>query len=297
MLPILTNKKTVVAIGKFDTFHLGHIELISTACKKAKEKNIFSLILFIGSHSPDIISEEESNGFVHSLGVDISLRQELDDDFRTLSAKSFVKDILISRLNCECVVVGENFRFSKNRSADASMLKSICEENGIECIIIKEIRLANSASEVCTVSSTYIRELISKGMMQDVITFLGRPYSITSNVTDGRHIGTTLGIPTANLILPKDKLVVPDGVYATRTHIDGITYLSVTNVGTNPTVGNKSDKTIETNVFNFDKDIYGKNITIDFYEHIRGEIKFVSLDKLKEQIKKDVNYVKNKYEA
>ena len=296
MLPKITHKKTVAAIGKFDTFHLGHTELIRTACKNAKENDALSLILFIGSHSPDVISLEESNGIVRSLGVDISLRQELDDNFKTLSAESFVKDILISRLNCCCVVVGENFRFSKNRSADAATLKCLCEKNSIECVIIEEIRLKNSLSEVHTVSSTYIRELILKGKMQDVCIFLGRPYSVTSSVTYGRQLGSSYGIPTANLTLPQGKLIVPDGVYATRTRIDGNVYPSITNVGTNPTVSTGCKKTIETNIFDFDKDIYGKSITVDFYERIRGEIKFNSIDELKEQIEKDVDYVKNKYE-
>ena len=122
MLPVLTERKTVTAIGKFDTFHIGHAELIRTACKKAKEKELLSLIFFIGSPSLEIISEEESANIVESFGVDLSFRQLLDDDFKSLSAESFVKDILVSRLNCECVVVGDNFRFSKNRSADAKCL-------------------------------------------------------------------------------------------------------------------------------------------------------------------------------
>ena len=295
MLPKLTNKKTVAAIGKFDSFHVGHAGLIRTACKIAKEKDILSLILFIGSHSPEIISEEESGRIVSSFGIDLALRQELDEEFRSLSAESFVKDILSDRLNCECVIVGDNFRFSKNRSADANELKRLCNENSIECIIIEEIRLRNSLSEVCTVSSTYIRELISKGMMEDVSRFLGRPYEISASVTNGRHIGSSLGIPTANLIPPKGKLLPPDGVYATCTTVDEERYLSITNIGSNPTVSDKSDKTIETNILNFDLDIYGESIKVEFFEMIRGEIRFDSLDKLKKQINKDVNYVKEKY--
>ncbi len=295
MLPKITNKKTVAAIGKFDTFHIGHLELIRTICKTAKEKDLLSLILFIGSHSPDIISEEESECIAKSIGVDILIRQELDDEFKALSPESFVKEILISRLNCKCVVVGDNFRFAKNRSADAKVLKSICEENGIECIIIGEICLKNSLSDICTVSSTYIRELTSKGMMQDVLNFLGRPYSITSVVKNGKKIGSSLGLPTANFIPPKGKLIPPDGVYATFTHIEEKKYLSITNIGKNPTVSDDNFKTIETYIFNFDENIYGKTITIDFYEHIRGEKYFDSLKELKQQIKKDVEYVKKKY--
>jgi len=295
MLPKIKDKKTVAAIGKFDSFHIGHARLIRTATQTAKEKGFLSLILFIGSHSPDIISGEESESIVRDFGVDLSLRQELDDDFKSLSAESFVKDILLSRLNCECVVVGDNFRFSKNRSADANELRRLCEENGMECIIIEEIRRENSLSEICTVSSTCIRELISKGMMEDVCTFLGRPYAITSIVAKGRHIGSSLGFPTANLIPQKGKLLPPNGVYATRTMVDGDSYLSITNVGTNPTVSDDCHKTIETNILDFDSDIYDKTITVEFMERIRGEKRFDSLDILKKQIKKDVDYVKNKY--
>jgi len=114
-------------------------------------------------------------------------------------------------------------------------------------------------------------------------------------VAKGRHIGSSLGFPTANLIPQKGKLLPPNGVYATRTMVDGDSYLSITNVGTNPTVSDDCHKTIETNILDFDSDIYDKTITVEFMERIRGEKRFDSLDILKKQIKKDVDYVKNKY--
>lgn len=289
------NQKTVAAIGKFDTFHTGHCRLIRTAIHTAKELNALSLILFIGSHSPAVISDIEAEHIVTQLGSDLTVRQPLDAEFRTLSAEDFVRRVLRDRLNCACVVVGYDFRFAKNRSADAQDLKRICAQFGIECIIIDEVRLPDSSGTCHTVSSTYIRSLISDGKVDTASVFLGRPYALSGTVTKGRHLGTTIGIPTANITAENGKILPPDGVYATKTVIDGKAYLSVTNIGANPTVSDDNDVTIETNILDFSGDVYGKDICVEFFERVRGEVRFASLEELTEQINKDILYVKSKY--
>lgn len=289
------NQKTVAAIGKFDTFHRGHCRLIRTAIHTAKELNALSLILFIGSHSPAVISEHEAGAIVAQLGADLTVRQPLDAEFRMLSAEDFVCRVLRDRLNCACVVVGYDFRFAKNRSADAQDLKRICAQFGIDCIIIDEVRLPDSSGTCHTVSSTYIRSLISDGKVDVAADFLGRPYAVSGAVTKGRHLGTSIGIPTANITPENGKILPPDGVYATNTLIDGKRYLSITNIGTNPTVSDDNNVTVETNIMGFDGDVYGKNICVEFFERVRGEMRFASLEELTAQINKDILYVKNKY--
>lgn len=289
------NQKTVAAIGKFDTFHTGHCRLIRTAIHKAKEENALSLIFFIGSHSPSVISEADSVNIVKELGVDLSFRQPLDEEFRSMSADDFVRRVLLEQLNCACVVVGYNFRFAKGRSADASELKKLCEQCAIECIIVDEVKMTGSDGAVHTVSSSLIRSMISQGRVDEASCFLGRPYPISGRVVKGRHLGTSLGVPTANLI-PPDGLQLPaDGVYATRTIVRGKSYLSVTNIGANPTVADDNTVTVETNILDFEGNVYDEEIKVEFLERVRGEKRFSSFDELKAQIDRDVNYVKNKY--
>ncbi len=292
----ITNQKTVAAIGKFDGFHIGHQKLVACAVQKAKEANALSLIFFVGAPLPSIIEHSESEALARSMGVDLTFRQSLDEEFRTMSAEDFVTKILIEKLNCTCVVVGYNFRFAKDRSAGADDLCRLCQKHGIDCIVIDEVTAPNANGEVCTVSSSLVRSFIRCGRVKDAALYLGGSYSISGRVLCGRHLGTSMGIPTANIIARGDIVLPPHGVYATRTHLGGKSYLSVTNIGTNPTVADDNSVTIETHIFDFEDDVYGEYIKVEFLEMLRGEKKFDSLSSLTEQIKADIEYVKNSFD-
>ena len=295
MNQIITNQKTVAAIGKFDGFHIGHQKLVACAVQKAKEANALSLIFFVGAPSDSITEQRESEALARSMGVDLTFRQSLNEEFRTMSAEDFVTKILIARLNCTCVVVGYNFRFAKDRSAGADDLCRLCQKHGIDCIAIDEVSAPDSNGEVFTVSSTLVRSLIRCGRLEDAALYLGGSYSLSGKVAHGRHLGTSMGIPTANIIPSGDIILPPQGVYATRTYIGGSAYLSVTNIGNNPTVSEGNSVTIETHIIDFDGDTYDEYIKVEFLEMLRDEKKFDSLSSLTEQIKADIEYVKNKY--
>lgn len=292
MMIMENTKKTVVAIGKFDGFHVGHMKLLNVAIETAKQTGGKSLIFFIGRFAGLNHNCKYANEYALKIGFDEYHRQELTKDFMDLDAESFVKDILKEKLDCSHVVVGYNFRFAKDRCADAQMLKCICENYGIKCIIVDEVKLEDSEGNMQTVSSSFIRTLIAKGNMEEVEKFLGRLYSVRGTVQKGRQIGNQYGFPTANLSFPASVLLPPFGVYASRTNVNGKEYLSITNIGNNPTVSPCAmTVTVETNIFDFSSDIYGEEITVEFLEKVRDEIKFKSMDDLKQQIDKDRNFI------
>ncbi len=285
-------KKTVAAIGKFDGFHVGHMKLLNTAIETAKQTDGKSLIFFIGRFAGLNHSCKAANEYALKIGIDEYFRQDLSRDFMNLDADTFVNDILKEKLGCSHVVVGYNFRFAKDRSADANDLKEICAKYGIECIIIEEIKIDDSHGISTTVSSSYIRECISRGDVSEAGKFLGRPYKMIGEVQKGRQLGSQMGFPTANLVFPASVTMPPFGVYATQTTVDGETYLSITNIGNNPTVSPCAQTvTVETNIFSFEKDIYGKEISVEFLDKVRDEIRFESLDALTQQVLKDKKYV------
>ena len=290
-------KKKVAAIGKFDGFHRGHMKLLNTAIETAKQTDANSLIFFIGRFAGLNHNCNFANEYALEMGFDEYIRQELSRDFMNLDAESFVRDILKEKLNCSHVVVGYNFRFAKDRCADAEMLKDICKHYDIECIIVDEVKLEDSDGNLQTVSSSFIRSLIAKGDMKEVEKFLGRPYSVRGMVQKGRQLGNKYGFPTVNLSFPISVVLPPFGVYASRTNVNGKEYLSITNIGNNPTVSPCAQTvTVETNIFDFDMDIYGSEITVSFMEKVRNEIRFDSMEDLKHQIEEDKNFVLSKYE-
>ena len=283
--------KTICAIGKFDGVHTGHKKLLITASKLAADAGLVSVCLVMNSAwAQMLLSLEQREEVIKSLGFNKIVVQNLTPDFMNMSAEDFVKDFLLKTLNCAHVVVGYNFRFAKGRSADANHLKSICKDYKIECTIIPEV-ICQINSKKITASSTNVRDFLFNGDVKSASLILGRPYCISGEVVHGKQIGRTIKTPTANINCPSQFILPKSGVYATKAYIDGMRYSSVTNIGNNPTVNDDGKITIETNILNFNGNIYGKNITIEFTDRIRDEKKFNSLEELREQIKKDIEYV------
>lgn len=282
------SNKTVVAIGKFDGVHLGHRELLISASKLARNAGLVSVCYIIENDGTKaLFLPHHREKYIHELGIDKILIQMLTDDFMNMSGADFVQKILLDLLNCAHVVVGYNFRFAKGRSADADELKSLCKSLGIECTVIPEV-VCNVGSDSITASSTNVRLSLTDGDVRAASAILGRNYIISGEIVHGRHLGTTIDFPTANIMPPAGLIIPKAGVYATRVFIDGRMYPSVTNIGDNPTVSSENSLTVETNIIGFGGDIYSKEITVEFLDRIRDEKKFASLEELKNQIKKDV---------
>lgn len=290
--------KSVITIGKFDGIHKGHKVLIEKTVDYSKQKNLKSIV-FTFKNSPisylsniitrEIITEVEKMDKLDSLGVDMVIDIPFDKNMAEILAEDFVKEILVNKLGAKKVIIGHDFTFAKNREGNPLLLKTLGEKYGfdvevVEPVIINDIR----------VSSTHVKDLIYAGRVEEIKNYLGRNYTIEGTVIHARQLGRTLGFPTANIKL-EDNLIIPKrGIYATKVYIENEVYIGATNIGYNPTV-NGEKMSVETNILQFDKDIYGKTIKLEFLERIRDEKKFKDLKELKIQLKIDTNYIYKKY--
>lgn len=295
---VMNVENTVVTIGNFDGIHKGHIKLIKEAVEEAKLKKYKSVVFTFENHPmryfransiKNVITNEEKVKIFKELGVDIVLMIPFDEYMTKVPATDFVKDILMEKLNCKMVIVGHDFAFARNKEGNASLLKTLGDKYDMNVKIIEPIKIKGRR-----VSSSYIRELIKEGKVCEIKSFLGRNYSLEGEVIHARKIGRTIGFPTANL-KSDDKLIIPkNGIYAVKVYVENKIYYGATNIGYNPTVNGRT-LSIETNIIDFDKDIYGEIIKIEFLDRIRDEKKFDSIDELKSQLRKDVNFVYKKY--
>lgn len=292
-------KDTAVALGKFDGIHRGHKLLIDEILSHTGE-GVSSVVftfdmrenkIFDISSLRNIYTKEEKREVLNSMGVDYLIEYPFDDEFADMEPEDFVKDILVDRLAPRYLVVGEDFHFGRNRLGDVDMLNAMGSEYGF-----KVISISKAADHGDVISATRIREEIKLGNVDTATDYLGHPYFIRGEVVHGRELGRTIGIPTANLLPEAGKLYPETGVYAVKVELqDHSSYTGITNIGSNPTVNSGGNVTIETNIFEFDRMIYGEEIHVYFLERVRGEVKFSSLEALREQMDKDIQYVKEKY--
>ena len=290
--------KSVVTIGKFDGIHKGHEALIQKTVDYAKLEQLKSVV-FTFKNSPlsyfshiktrEIITEKEKMEKLESLGVDVVICIPFDGHMAEISAEDFIKNILVNKLNVKRLVIGHDFAFARNREGTPDVMKKLGKKYEFSVDIIKAIKIGN-----IRVSSTLIKDLIYAGKVQEIKDYLGRNYTLEGEVIACKQLGRTIGFPTANIKL-KENLVIPKrGIYATRVYLDNEIYIGATNIGYNPTV-NGERLSIETNILQFDKDIYGRTIKLEFLERIRDEKKFKGLNELKIQLKMDTNYIYKKY--
>ncbi len=291
-------KRSVVTIGNFDGLHKGHQVLIKKAVDYGKENNMKSVVFTFENHPANyfasnsiknIISNKEKIRRLRKLGVDIIISIPFDEYMTKISAEEFVKNILVNKLGVEKVIVGYDFTYARNKEGNTDLLKILAKKHKFELEVIKPIKIDGTR-----VSSTYIRSLVSKGNVSDVKKYLGYNYEIEGKVIKCRQLGRTIGFPTANIEIDKNMITPKTGIYATKVYIDGTIYYGATNIGYNPTVNGKN-LSIETNILEFNEEIYGKTIKVEFLERTRDEKKFSSLEELKNQLEKDTSYVFEKY--
>ncbi len=277
-------KGTFIALGTFDGLHIGHKAVI-TSEKSEYERKIALMfrehpqITLTGKHPGLLITPEKEKSLLREWGTE---PEYIDfKEISTLSPEEFVDKILAEKYNAASLACGFNYRFGKDAKGDASTLKKLCAEREIKLTVIEEIDYNGEA-----ISSTRIRKALSDGDVKSANAMLGRAFSYDFEVKHGDERGRILGSPTINQFFMKDFAVPQFGVYASFTVIDGKKYASVTNIGIRPTIGN-SEKRSETNIINFDGDLYGKHPEVFIIEKLRGETTFNSLDALSTQIAKD----------
>ena len=288
---------TGVGLGNFDGLHIGHMALINTLIRECQLNGLASIVYTFTKHpenilrkkliTPLLLTEQKKIDLLREISLDYLYFDEFNEDFSRLSPENFVKEVLIERLHIKLAVAGYDYRFGYKGQGEIPLLQELGKKYGFRVIVIPAIKCDNQI-----VSSTKIRQSVINGELEDAYKLLGRNYSITAEVVSGRRIGNTIGFPTAN-IHPERFLVLPaNGVYITKTKLDGKLYNSMTNVGFNPTFEDVKQKTVETHIIDFNKDIYGKKIEVFFLKKIRDEKKFESVELLKQQIAKDMQTTK-----
>ncbi len=284
----------VIALGKFDGIHVGHRKLIDEVIKRKSNELKSAVFTFDKSilefNDPDllpIMREEERIRLFEELGIDYMASYTFDDNLMNMTREEFTRDILLGRLSAKVVVIGEDFRFGKGREGSALWLKEMSTEYGIEVVIVPDV----TEGEI-RVSSSMIREYLSKGDIAKANEMLGRSYSIEGQIIHGRELGRTIGIPTTNVRMPAEQFVPLKGVYVTRNYIEGELVYGVTNIGFKPTV-NGHHLLAETNLFNFYKDVYDRMMKIELLEFIRPEKKFGSVMELQSEMENNILYAKS----
>ncbi len=289
-----TAERTAVALGNFDGLHKAHGQVIRKCVREAYERHIKSAVLLFFEHTQNIIENapvklitdhETKMKLLEKMGVDIVFIKHFTKEFMELSPEEFV-EFLVRELNPVTVCVGYDYRFGYKAEGDIKTLRALCEEKGIDVIVTDEVKEGD-----VPVKSTAIRQYISMGEIEKANGMLGRNFTLCGEVKKGFQNGRKIGVPTANVGVSENVILPLDGVYMGYTNVDGKKYKSLINVGNNPTVNGKKI-TVESHILDFNEDIYGKTIEVEFCKRLRGEIKFASLEDLKKQIEKDIERVR-----
>lgn len=291
-------RPAVVTIGTFDGVHIGHKAILRRLVETAKKEDLDSVVLTFFPHPRMVLQQntdlklintiEERASLLQKTGLDHLVIHPFTHAFSRLTALEYVRDILVNSLNAKKIIIGYDHRFGRNRTANIENLK---EYGLIYNFEVEEI----SAKEIddVAVSSTKIRKALNSGDVETANSYLDYEFMLSGEVVKGKAIGRTINYPTANLRLKENYKMVPkNGVYIVKSVLDGNIVYGITSIGTNPTVGG-NEKTIETHFLDFDKDLYGEKITVEFIKFIRDEETFDSIESLRLEIEKDENYAKH----
>lgn len=280
-------KGTAVTIGKFDGFHRGHKKLLDLI---KNESGLESLVVTFlvsprvalsGEENKNVCTDGERRLILENEKIDDLLECSFDKRFSETEPEEFIR-ILVENYSMKFLAVGSDFTFGSRGAGNTELLKKFSKKYSFRLLVIDKIKDMGR-----DISSTFIREEVRSGNVEAAEKLLGYPYFIVGKVVHGRHLGTSMGIPTINLLPPDDKLLPPNGVYFTRTEIDGKKLYGVTNIGVRPTVDTSGRITVETNLLSEGKDLYGETAIVRFYHFERPEQKFSSLQELKNRIEKD----------
>jgi len=289
-------KNAVVTIGNFDGVHIGHQALFHTVIEKSDAIEGTSVaitfdphpmrVLRADHHLPLITLKEQKTELIARSGIEVLVQIPFTLDFATISPRRFVEDLLVNRIGMKAIIVGRDYTFGRNREGNLDLLEQWAPELGYEVILVDWIQSANG--HTARISSTRIREMVMDGKMDDARRLLGRYYQIRGEVAGGRNRGgRLLGFPTANINL-LDELSPKRGIYAVTVQHDARIFAGVANIGYSPTFDDHIF-TVEVHILDFNKNIYGDTIRVNFIQRLRDEIKFENIDALSEQIRRDVS--------
>jgi len=292
------NQSMSGTIGNFDGLHLGHQAILNQVKDKAKESSSASLVFFTEPHASEYFAAKDLNSRpppricpwrekvkqLKNFGIEFAFFLQFNKSLKTMTPQSFLDEVL-AQLNLKHLIIGDDFRFGAQRAGDFQLLKNWGKNNGTEVIANKTV-----SRDGLRVSSTRIREALLQSNFGLAKELLGRPYTFSGKVVYGQQLGRTIGVPTANLWIPKQRLPIA-GVYAVKCLLAGELFNGIANMGIRPTVDG-SKPVLEVHIFNFNDFIYGQRLTIEFKNKLRDEKKFDNIDLLKEQILQDISQAK-----
>ena len=282
---------TVVAVGNFDGVHRGHQQIIRRTVKVAEAAGLKSAVFTFANHTRTLLKNqpavkninypEDKAAIIEEMGIDYLFNIPFTPEIMQMSPDDFIQKIMIEQFKMEEIYCGFNYRFGHKAAGNPEYLLHKGQEAGFALHVQNPFMIDD-----IVVSSTYIRGLIQEGRMEECAKFMGRMYAIGGEVVVGNQLGRTIGFPTSNIMIDETMASPSNGVYITYCTYNGVRYPSITNVGVKPTVG-EYKKNVETHIFNFDKELYGKQIRVEFIKKTRDERKFDSVEALSEQIKND----------
>lgn len=275
---------TALTIGKFDGFHKGHRLLLQEISDYSAKTGAEAVCYKLEFGGDSILSREEQEKVISGYGISRLCRVEFTPEYADVLAEDFVRDIIHEELGAEYVVVGSDFRFGRDRAGDVHLLEELSDKYGFK---VKSFDKLVMDGEI--VSSTRIRHLLEEGLVDEASKLLGKDYDLTGTVADGKKLGRSLGYPTLNLQFPENKILPRLGVYSSVTVIGDDTYNSITNVGRRPSVDDGDEVNIETFIYDFNDDIYGREVSVKLTHFLRDERRFESLEALKDQIAIDID--------
>ena len=286
-------KNAVVTIGTFDGVHLGHRKIIERLKELADECGGETVILTFFPHPRMILHPEDESlklintihekaSLLEQLGIDHLIITPFSRDFSNQSPEAYIRDVLVNTIGTKKIVIGYDHRFGKDRAGNFDDLLKLSTTYGYDVIEIPEQDINDVA-----VSSTVIRDALLNGAIELANNFLGYPFFITGKVGRGDQIGRTIGYPTANIMIEESyKLIPDDGIFSAKVIVGGVSHKGMAYIGSRPTI-NGITRNIEVNIFDFDTEIYGEEISMQFFNYVRGDVKFDGLDALKIQLAKD----------
>ena len=285
------HKPSAVAIGKFDGIHRGHQSLLRHVLEQ-KEKGLQAVVFtfdpspaafFSGKDLPELTTKKEKRKLFQELGIDVLIEFPLNAATAPTEPERFIEEILAGRLKTAYIAAGEDLSFGKAGKGNAALLKKMARQFGYQTEIIEKV-----CAEGVEISSSYVREVVGRGEMEKAERLIGEAYSVSGVVAHGKKLGRKLGMPTVNLLPEREKLLPPYGVYFSEVSVGERVYKGITNIGCKPTVNEVNQAGVETYLYNFAQDIYGKEITVRLFSFHRPEQKFESVEALKRQMAADI---------
>lgn len=289
------NPNLSLALGYFDGVHLGHQAVISTAVNFAHKNGNKSAVItfkdhpccfFYGVCPKYILTREDRLSHLEALGVDYVYILDFNAKLCMLSAQDYLKNVLIDNFSPKSISTGFNHYFGAKKSGGVDLLTQMQSVYGYKYFEVPPQKIGKD-----TISSTAIRNALSKGQIANANEMLGYNFTISGEVIKGQQLGRKIGFRTANLMYPPELIDLPFGVYSVIVHYQNAVYRGITNFGIRPTVSNTNQCSLETHILDFDRDIYGENIAVEFLKMIRLEKKFASIEELKKQIKDDIAHI------